>query len=267
MVRMGGHRQAGRLDDLGSPGLLGDPDPELAVVEAGQHRLDRTGGHPPSTGDDRHVVTYLLDLGQDVAGDQHRDPGGGEAAHQVPHLPDAGRVQPVGRLVEDQQLGLFEEGGGHREPLFHAQRVRLHPLVGPVTEPDLRQHLVDPGRRHPTGHGEQPQRAPAGEVAEELGALHDGAEPAGHGRQPVRCRLPEQRHPAAVRPDQAEQRTQGGGLARPVGTEEAVYLARLDQHVEAVQSDPAAATEAGERLAQAVDLDHRWHGTTSGYVI
>jgi hypothetical protein len=54
-------------------------------------------------------------------------------------------------------------------------------------------------------------------------------------------------HPAAVRLDQAEQRPQGGGLARPVGPEEAVHLALLHDHVEAVE-------RAADALAAPVGL-------------
>ena len=43
----------------------------------------------------------------------------------VADLADAGRVEPVGRLVEDQQLGLLQQRRGDREPLLHAERVAL----------------------------------------------------------------------------------------------------------------------------------------------
>jgi hypothetical protein len=59
----------------------------------------------------------------------------------------------------------------------------------------------------------------------------------------------EDRHPAAIGADQPEQRTQRGRLARPVGAEEAVHLARFDQHVEPVQRLAGAPASAPVRLA------------------
>ena len=60
---------------------------------------------------------------------------------RVLQLVDALRVEPVGGLVEDEQAGPAQEGGGQAQPLAHAHRVGLdraaadvgeaHPLEGP----------------------------------------------------------------------------------------------------------------------------------------
>ena len=55
--------------------------------------------------DDHDFVGDLLDLREHVAGDQDRPPLLGERAKEVAEPPDAGRVEPVRRLVEDQELG------------------------------------------------------------------------------------------------------------------------------------------------------------------
>ena len=44
---------------------------------------------------------------------QHRAGRGADQAEQHPHVGHAGRVEPVGRLVEHQQLRVLEQGGGH----------------------------------------------------------------------------------------------------------------------------------------------------------
>ena len=54
--------------------------------------------------DDRDAVTELLDLGEDVAREQDRDPLAGQPLHELAHVAHAGRVEPGGRLVEQQQL-------------------------------------------------------------------------------------------------------------------------------------------------------------------
>lgn len=69
---------------------------------------------------DGHAVGRLLDLGQVVAGHEHRAPLPAEAPQQLPDLHDARRVQPVRRLVQDQDLGVLEQRGADAQPLAHA---------------------------------------------------------------------------------------------------------------------------------------------------
>jgi hypothetical protein len=52
---------------------------------------------------DRRPGADQLDLGQQVAGQEHRGPARDQLDQQVPDLPHAVRVEPVGRLVQDQQ--------------------------------------------------------------------------------------------------------------------------------------------------------------------
>ena len=105
-------------------------------------------------------------------------PSRGELAHEVAHLADAARVEAVGGLVEDQQIGGLEQGGRDGEALLHAERVRLDAVFRPIAQADGLQHLVDASARDVAGGGEEVERAAAGKVAEELRALHDRADPA-----------------------------------------------------------------------------------------
>ena len=57
-----------------------------------------------------------------------------ELAEELADLDDAGRVESVGRLVEDQQLGLVEEGAGEGEPLEVAERQGAGSAVGVLAE-------------------------------------------------------------------------------------------------------------------------------------
>src|SRR4029077_1747213 len=63
---------------------------------------------------------------------------------------------------------------------------------------------------------------------------------------------------AAVLAQQAEQDTDGGGLARPVRAEEGVHLAGPDGQVKAVECGGPA-----ERLAQRAHLDRVRHASQS----
>ena len=76
-----------------------------SVGRAAEEVLDRPGHQHPAVADDGRARAHLLHLGQDVRAQQHRHPGLAEVADQLADLADAGRVEAVGRLVEDQQLG------------------------------------------------------------------------------------------------------------------------------------------------------------------
>ena len=53
------------------------------------------------------------------------------------HLAHALRIEPVGRFVEDQQLGIAEQRGGDAEPLLHAQRVVAVAVVAAAVQADV----------------------------------------------------------------------------------------------------------------------------------
>jgi hypothetical protein len=57
----------------------------------------------PAPDDHRHPVADLLHLNQQVTGHEHRRPVRCQVAQQAADLPYARRIEPVGRLVDDQQ--------------------------------------------------------------------------------------------------------------------------------------------------------------------
>ena len=96
----------------GRPGVVGGAQGQAgatAGVERGQGVLK----HQPPLPDDAHVVGHLVDLAEQVAGHHHRhaEPAG-QGADELPHLLDARRIQAVGGLVQDQQPGEAQQGGG-----------------------------------------------------------------------------------------------------------------------------------------------------------
>ena len=75
--------------------------------------------------DDADAGRQAVDLGEDVA--RHEDSDavlGGQRLQQLAHIDHAGRVEAVGGLVEDDELGLVEERQGEPEPLAVALRER-----------------------------------------------------------------------------------------------------------------------------------------------
>ena len=86
----------------------------------------------PAGVDEDQPVAHLLELAEVVGRHQHGAARAGQRADQRPHLAHALGVEAVGRLVEDQQVGVAEQRGGDAEPLLHAQRVAAVAVVAPV---------------------------------------------------------------------------------------------------------------------------------------
>ena len=113
--------------------------PPVALDEVGQRALH----DEPAGADHDDAVDGLLDLGQHVAGDQHRAALGGERDEDVAQPAHALRVQAVGGLVEHEDLRVAEQRGAEREALAHAHRVALHAAVAGGRQLDHVEHLVD----------------------------------------------------------------------------------------------------------------------------
>src|SRR5699024_8842747 len=83
--------------------------------------VERTvvAGH--SLADDDDLIDRLLDLGQQVAGDQHGASLGGQTAQELSEPGDSLGIEPVGRLIEHEYLGVPEKRGGQGQSLPHTQ--------------------------------------------------------------------------------------------------------------------------------------------------
>jgi hypothetical protein len=88
-----------------------------------------------------------------VRGEQHRASLADQLADQLPKLENAGRVKPVHRLVQDQQLGVRQQATRDAEALAHAKRIRVDAVISPRREPNTRQRAVDPPVRAPLPSG------------------------------------------------------------------------------------------------------------------
>ena len=167
------------------------------------------------------------------------------------HLVHPRRVEPVHRLVQDQQLGVAEQARRHPQALAHAHRVRGDLVVGALGEADPGQRPRDPPVRVAASRGtQQAQVLPARQVVVEAGLVDDRADP---GQRPAalgRDQDPEQRHRARVGPRQAEQGADERRLAGAVGSEVAERGPAVDEQLDVVDGDVRA-----EPLGQAVGLD------------
>src|SRR6185369_6146126 len=71
--------------------------------------------------DDDDLIDGLGDLAEDVARDHDRSTRGSQPTQQAPKPRHSGRVEPIGRLIEDQYLGIPQQSSGQAKTLAHAQ--------------------------------------------------------------------------------------------------------------------------------------------------
>ena len=132
------------------------------------HRRDAVGAQQPAALDGDERVADPLDLAEQVRADHHGDAElGADPVDQRQHGVPAGRVEAVGRLVEQQQVGVVHQRLGELDPLLHAGRVAADLPVALLVEPDVAQRL---GGAFAGGRARQ--AADPAEVGDELGGGH-----------------------------------------------------------------------------------------------
>jgi hypothetical protein len=93
----------------------------LRPAEARRQVLGRVDRHHPALVDDDHPLAGLRDLGQDVGAQDDRVIAR-ELLDEAARLVDLLRVEPCGRLVEDQHVGVVDERLGEPDALPVALR-------------------------------------------------------------------------------------------------------------------------------------------------
>ena len=80
--------------------------------------------------DAHHAIGDAFQIARDVARKQHAAIAGlGIIAQLIEQLVASERVEPCGRLVEDEQIGVVRERAGELQLHAHAARERLHLLL------------------------------------------------------------------------------------------------------------------------------------------
>ena len=212
---------------------------------------------------DADAGAQLLDLAEQVAGEEHRGPGPVEVEQQLADLLDALRVEAVGRLVEHQQPGLAQQRAGQAEPLPHAERVRAdRPLVHAASPTRSSASATRPRARAPVAvrrhRVEEREVAPSRQVRVRRRPLDQRADLRQHPPRGPRHLLAEQLDPSRGGQDQAEQHPDRRRLAGAVGAEEAVDVALADVEVDLVHG-----RDRPEPLGQPLGADHRRRGRSS----
>ena len=109
-------------------------------------------------------------------------PSSTRAAHHPAELEDAGRVEAVRGLVQDQQLGVGQQAAGDAEPLAHAERVAADAVVGALAQADPLERRVDPAVRLGLARrGDDLEVLAAGQERVEARLLDDRPDPGQRG--------------------------------------------------------------------------------------
>ena len=126
----------------------------------GYQIYDVSGLDDAATGNDDDMVSYVLDLVNEMAGDKDSLAVGREGSQKPPDPADAFGIQAVGRLIQNNNAWIAEEGRGDPQPLTHPQRVRSHALPGGVRKSDELQDSTDPRMRNAIGLSQPGEMGP-----------------------------------------------------------------------------------------------------------
>ena len=232
-----------RQDDTPAPAAFGHAlgadlrqrHPQVPIV-AGHLELDEAPVRPPlffevavvhdrAVLQDHGLVAHLLDVAQQVGADEHVHPL--LLLHigdELEHPPARGRIEPVGRFVQHDQLRPVDDRLGELGHLLHPVRVGPQLPVARLPEPHVEQDLVrflerrlrrearQLGHLAQEGHRRHlpDERVVLRHVADSRPGLAHVA-PAVHAQDTGA---------SGAGPEKPEQRQDQRGLARPVGPEQ-----------------------------------------------
>ena len=161
------------------PRGIGQRDMQDAGARGGLQFPAGALGDLPAMVDDGDPGGELVGLLEILRGEQDRHAGLGEPADHPPDLLARRRVEPSGRLVEEEHVRGDDQRGGDVEPPPHAARIVLHLPGRRIAQAEGGEQLVGAGSRRPPAKAPEP-----GEQDEVLAArqiLVERSELPGHG--------------------------------------------------------------------------------------
>src|SRR6185369_1144541 len=215
---------------------------------------------------DRDPVADVLDVREEVAGEEHGLPALLELEDEVLDLPRGDRIEAAGGLVEDDDCGIVDERLAEADAPGHALGVLAQLALAGVGEAEPGDELVGP---LPPGLGveveepaEEVERLVGVEPPIEVGLL--GEEPEARLGADVGGGAAEDRRLARGGEDESEEQLEGRGLPRAVGPDQPEDLARVDRDrkiVEALVLGPSP--EILVNLGEPFGLDDGVHRSPS----
>jgi hypothetical protein len=182
------------------------------------------------------VAGDLLDLRKQVAREKHGySMLGRKSAYQIANLVSTGWVQPIGGLVENEEIRLREQGQRDAQPLAHSLGVCLDEAVGVALQPDDSQHALNVGSIKSHKSLRDLQVLVGGQVRVQRWRLDHCADSA-HQNAPIYASelLAKNANFASIRAGETKQHTNGRRLSCAVGAEERIDAAARDPQVQVV---------------------------------
>src|SRR5215467_4518460 len=254
-------RQPAKNPERGLALAVATAHPERDHI-AGYRALELVGaalGDDTAVVDDRDAVAELVGLVQVMRGQEHRCAIRAQAAHLLPEMGTALRIEARGGLVEEEQRRPVHQAKRYVQTPALASRVGVNVAVSARVELEGSQQLTGPGGSCP---GVEAVKLPLEHELDATGHAAVGPSLLPHVSNPLANALGLAAQIEAGDPSLAGRRrkergehAQCGGLASSVRAEEAEDLAGSHLEVDAVHRDDFAASSF-EYAPQPRDIDH-----------
>ena len=205
---------------------------------------------------DRDALAHRLRLLEVVGGQQHRGPLAVDFPHELPQGVAQLHVDPGGRLVEDQQARLVDQGLGHHQASLQAAGELVHRLLQVRTEIEALDQQLAPGLVGGVAvvAGVEAQGVVDVEkVVDHDLLVHDADQAAGEAVVAAVV-VAEDADLPGVDAGDAGDHVDGGALAGPVGAEQAEDFALLDE-----ERDVVDGFVRGVALGEVADIEGGSH--------
>ena len=227
----------------------------VGVALGHQPRRSVAGQHGPRVhqGDPIAPQCFVHEMG----GDEDRHPlTAREVDEQLPELIAGDRVHARGRLVQQEHIGLVQDGDRQGEPLLEPQWELLRRCVEVRAQAEAVHQFIDPGASPVSGQvedlGVEIEVLPHRQLAVKREGLRHVADPIAGGQVVGVHGLAEELRLAFGGGKQAGEHLHRGGLAAAIRAEEAEDLAAADGEAHAIDGG-----EAAEALGEVRGLDGR----------
>lgn len=244
--------------DLGTGGRTPKVDVDRhPVPQGGCEFIRATDRHQTTMVEHSHTVGDSACLTEKVCGeDDGTTVFSGERSDQIGDVSGGGRIEPTGRLIEEQQLGVVDQSTGQRKPLALPGREADGCLVGIVGHGEPFELLVDASTSscsiEPADARCELEVLARSQAVVEPGVLREHSSPSANRVALGRRVEPEHLSGAAVWSKDAVEESNRGRLAGSIGAEQCQHLTSQHAEIEFVERNSVA-----ERAREAAGPDRQ----------